>query len=84
MYVQLDMRYEWDELKRAKNITPHGVDFAQVDRFDWATSLTVADERFGEDRYSALGLIDRRLYFLAYTIRRKATLRLISMRKANS
>lgn len=76
------MDYEWDEQKRARNIAMHGVDFSAIRRFDWATSLTVYDKRFEESRYAALGLIENRLYFLAYTTR-QTKIRLISMRKAN-
>lgn len=72
------MKYEWDEHKRAINITQHRVDFKDIENFDWATCLSVLDTRFEEPRYSALGLISNRVYFVAYTI-----IRLISMRKAN-
>ena len=74
--------YEWDEDKRAKNILNHRTDFDLIHSFDWATALTVLDSRFDEPRYSALGLIGKRLYFVAYTVR-KDKIRLISMRKAN-
>ena len=76
------MNYEWDEQKRATNITKHGVDFVEIENFDWATALTILDTRFEESRYAALGLIENRLYAVAYTVREKST-RLISMRKAN-
>ena len=76
------MNYEWDEQKRATNITKHGVDFVEIENFDWATALTILDTRFEESRYVALGLIENRLYAVAYTVRETST-RLISMRKAN-
>lgn len=76
------MNYEWDEQKRATNITRHGVDFVEIENFDWATALTILDTRFEESRYAALGLIENRLYAVAYTVRETST-RLISMRKAN-
>ena len=76
------MDYEWNERKRAINITYHGVDFKNIEKFDWATCLTVLDTRFKEPRYATLGLINERLHFVAYTIR-KLNIRLISMRKAN-
>ena len=77
------MDYEWDERKRATNIRRHGVDFISIHSFDWATCLSVPDARFEEHRYCVLGLIENRLYFVAYTIR-QTTIRLISMRKANA
>jgi len=39
------MNYEWDEMKRAKNILRHGVDFNSIHDFDWATALTLLDDR---------------------------------------
>ena len=53
------MNYEWDEQKRATNITKHGVDFVEIENFDWATALTILDTRFEESRYAALGLIEK-------------------------
>lgn len=76
------MDYEWDEGKRARNITTHSVDFSEIHQFDWATALIAHDERFNESRYAALGLIEQRLYFVAYTVR-QTVIRIISMRKAN-
>ena len=38
---------------------------------------------YGEERYQLLGKIDGRLFFVAYTHRKKA-IRIISARKANS
>lgn len=76
------MEYEWNEYKRAVNITQHGVDFKDIESFDWATCLSILDTRFEEPRYAALGLIGKRLYFVAYTIR-VTNIRIISMRKAN-
>ncbi|PPK83916.1 hypothetical protein CLV84_4288 [Neolewinella xylanilytica] len=76
------MKYEWDEDKRARNIFVHGVDFTKIETFDWATCLTVPDQRFEEARYFSLGLVEQRLYAVVYTIR-GTTMRLISLRKAN-
>lgn len=74
--------YEWDEDKRAMNITAHGVDFVSIENFDWATCLSVSDDRFDEYRYLSLGVIEQRLHAVAYTIRDN-TIRIISLRKAN-
>lgn len=76
------MDYEWDERKRSANIAIHGVDFDAIKNFDWATCLTVPDERHSEGRYLSLGMIERRLYAVAYTWRDNA-IRIISLRKAN-
>ena len=76
------MHYEWDEDKRARNIFRHEIDFDSVQKFDWATCLTIVDERFDEHRYRCLGFIEGRLHALVYTIR-EISLRIISLRRAN-
>lgn len=79
------MHYEWDESKRAANLAKHGMDFIDAERFEWATAIEAMDNRFdyGEERWVALGLIGNRLHVLIYT-RRKKSIRLISLRRANS
>ena len=76
--------YDWDETKRLKNLAKHRVDFAEAAAFDWATSISAADDRsdYGETREWALGLIGERLHYLAFT-RRDQMVRVISLRKAN-
>lgn len=78
------MRYEWDENKRAANIAKHGVDFADAERFSWHSAMEAKDDRtqYGEERFIAIGFIDKRLYVIIYTTRHR-TIRLISLRKAN-
>ena len=73
--------YEWDDAKRAKNRAKHGVDFADVVRFHWASALLIDDRRHDEPRVRALGLIDGKLMALVYT-ERGARVRVISLRKA--
>lgn len=75
--------FEWDEAKRAGNIAKHGVDFADVARFDWEGAVASPDPRQAEHRLIALGRIDGRLYVCVYAIRPNA-LRIISLRKANA
>ena len=31
------MKYEWDEQKREANLVKHGVDFTEVENFEWDT-----------------------------------------------
>ena len=76
------MPYEWDEAKRRGNIAKHGIDFALIEEFDWAT---VKDERVvrdGEERIAAFGYVGSRLHMVAY-VERGSNMRIISMRKAN-
>jgi len=77
-------RFAWDERKRAANLAKHGVDFAIVERFEFDAALVIIDDRkdYGEVRYRALGMIDRRLHALVFTARAGQT-RVISLRRAN-
>lgn len=79
------MNYEWDESKRVANFAKHGLDFIDAERFEWTTAIEAMDNRYdyGEVRWIALGFIDHRLHVLIYT-RRKRTIRLISLRRANN
>jgi len=79
------MNFEWDEAKSDTCLRDRGFDFAYAARafFD-PNRLVQADARhsYGEDRYQLLGVIEQRLFALAYTQRRGA-MRIISARKAN-
>ena len=77
--------YDWDEAKRQANLAKHGVDFAAMAGFDWATAEKQVDDRrdYGEVRMGATGRIGQRLYFVIYA-ERGALIRVISLRKANA
>ena len=77
------MEFEWDEAKRAGNLSKHGVDFVRVRDFDWETAVRFEDYRrpYGETRWLALGKIGERLHTLVYTQRFDRT-RVISLRKS--
>ena len=78
------MPIEWDETKRAANVTRHGADFALVERLEWGTALVRADTRFdyGEVRLVAIGLIATVMHVAVFTVERRAV-RVISLRPAN-
>ncbi len=78
------MDFEWDDAKRASNLAKHGVDFERFRSIDWTTALTLEDirGRYGERRFVTIGSIEDRLYVAVWT-ERDATMRLISLRKAN-
>ena len=76
------MRYEWDRGKRTTNLAKHGVDFADIEHFEWESALTVPQIRFGERRYVAVGNVAGRLHVVVYS-RRGENRRIISFRKAN-
>jgi uncharacterized DUF497 family protein len=75
----------WDEAKRQANRAKHGVDFAQIDGFDWAAAVTREDTRgvYGKRRFLSTGWIDGRLHVCIWTVRAEGV-RLISLRKANA
>ena len=76
---------EFAPKKSAKNAEERGLPFDLVAEFEFETALVAPDTReaYGEDRFIALGRIQRRLYVLAYTMR-GTSLRVISFRKANA
>jgi uncharacterized DUF497 family protein len=76
--------YTYDFAKAAANLAKHKVSFTEAEYFDWTTALVVEDDRFdyGERRYVSIGLIRGRVHVMVF-IRRGATVRLISLRKAN-
>lgn len=79
------MEFEWDEAKSEACFTERGFDFAYAARaFLDPNRLVRADTRwdYGEDRYQLVRSIERRVFFVAYTLRGK-TIRIISARKAN-
>ena len=77
------MRFEWDEAKNRINIAKHGLDFADVARFDFDTALLDIDDRedYGEERFILIGMAGQRLLVVAYTMRDER-MRLISARGA--
>lgn len=79
------MNIEFDAAKSARNTRERGLPFDMARRFDFDTAVIRLDTRhdYGEPRYQAFGLIDDRLYFLAFSLRGDA-IRVISLRKANA
>ena len=51
------MEYEWDETKRRDNPEKHGIDFADIEEFDWDSALVEPAHRRSELRWVALGFI---------------------------
>ena len=74
----------WDENKRVANLANHGVDFRDLETFDWASALVFEDRRrdYGETRLIAMGTIGRRLHVVVF-VERNGDRRYISARKAN-
>ena len=78
------MAFEWDEAKRRTNQAKHGLDFADLEKFDWSDPVTCADDRkdYGELRLIALADFAGALHAVVFT-RRGANVRIISFRRAN-
>lgn len=56
------MRLEWDEAKRRSNLSKHGLDFADVERFDWLGSSVLPDETVDHEvRHREIGWLDGRV-----------------------
>ena len=78
------MEFEWDDAKRQINLAKHGLDFADVEKLDWANAVIIPDLRrdYGEDRFQAFSLLEERLLQVTFT-RRGLAFRLVSFRPAN-
>ncbi len=51
------MSYQWDKNKAVANFRKHGIDFADsVFVFSDDMAITVADERFDEERFVTIGM----------------------------
>ena len=80
------MEFEWDEDKSDACYAERGFDFAYIVAAFFDNSRLIRHDKrwdYGEERYQLLGKIDGRLFFVAYTHRKKA-IRIIPARKANS
>ena len=79
-------RFEWDEKKNRQNIKKHGLDFADAEELFGDTLLFWPDVRddYGEGRWIGIGRIRGRTAVVAFTERGPETIRIISLRKANS
>jgi len=77
------MEFAWDETKRQANLAKHGLDFADVARFDWDAAVILDDRRldYGEDRHQAFAMLDGVLHQVSFT-RRGQALQIVSFRRA--
>ncbi len=64
----------------------HGCDFADAADIFMGNHLEIKDERrdYGEPRFIVMGYIKNRVMVAVYTCRGTETIRIISLRKANS
>jgi hypothetical protein len=82
------MKFEWDEAKNKQNIKKHGFDFADAaELFTGSDPFLVnldACEGHGEDRWKGIGMLQGVVVVVIVFTERDDTIRLISLRKANS
>ena len=77
------MVFEWDEVKRLKNIKEHNIDFIRAKEI-WINpvlEILSPQTQHGEERFLAIGQIEDVVITVIYTWRGKNR-RLISARKA--
>lgn len=76
------MLFEWDESKRRTNLAKHHIDFRDAIRVFAGPVLERLDNRHGEDRICAIGLMDDIEIVVVYVMRGKRR-RIISARRAH-
>ncbi len=79
------LEFEWDEDKKERNFTQHGLDFFDVlPLFSKPDKLIFEDTRkdYGEKRYILMGELNSLFLQIVFTIR-KTKIRLISARRGN-
>ncbi|OZA12446.1 MAG: hypothetical protein B7Y02_07340 [Rhodobacterales bacterium 17-64-5] len=78
------MMWDWDEDKRQANRLKHGIDFAELEGFDWPNAVTREDTRsdYGERRFISTARLNGRLHVCVWTLRGGQP-RIIGLRKAN-
>lgn len=79
------MRFVWDEPKRLANLKKHGLDFADAEKVFAGPMVLIEDSReeYDEQRMIGIGLLDC-LVVLIVHVETNETIRMISMRKADS
>ena len=76
--------YEWDEEKNRANAALGRPDFSAIGQFDWDTAVIRQSDRFGEERWLAIGHMGAdELYAVVFTFRNDRR-RIISLRIASN
>lgn len=79
------MKYEWDETKDRQNRKKHGLSFSEVRQlFESGEYLEIFDAAHSEheDRFIAIGIIERGVAVVVFTERNEDTIRIIGARMA--
>jgi hypothetical protein len=75
------MIFEWDPVKRRRNLEKHGIDFVDAQEVFQHSHIVVRSDRKGEERFTATGQAGEVIITIAYTVR-GSNIRIISARKA--
>ena len=77
------MRFTWDEAKRRRNLTEHGLDFIDAPRVFEGPTFTFEDDRFTyrEQRFVTLGFLRGVSVSIVHT-ETSSRIHIISFRKA--
>ena len=80
------MIFEWGETKNRSNIRKHGFDFLDAEEMFRDVLVVDADTRkdYGENRWTGLGMVGRRVAHVVFAETALGTIRIISLRKAIS
>src|SRR5688572_15355602 len=73
--------FVWDEPKSLANLLKHKIDFDDAIEIFYGEPAFVRSNRYGEERWIAIGELDGRLIAVVFT-RRGNALRIISARRA--
>ena len=78
------MHFEWDEAKNQQNIHKHGFEFVDAPEIFADPLLVELDtrNRYGEERWTGIGLLGNRIVVVTFTYPDEDTIRIISLRKA--
>jgi uncharacterized protein len=78
------MEFEWDEMKRHRNIRDHQVDFVDAAQlFDGRPTFTYHSPRNNEDRWGTVGEMDDGKLYLAVWTKRNGRTRIIAAYRAD-
>lgn len=78
------MKFEWDSEKNKANIAKHKLGFADASKvFGFPLRIALdARQNYGEERWTALGVLNGRVVVIVFTEPNEETIRIISLRKA--
>jgi len=80
----MNLKFEWNRSKAKDNYAKHGVSFEfakGVFKDPFAVEFLDDREDYGEERFVVIGMIEGKIFYVAYS-ERKDAIRIISARRA--